>query len=310
MQKVVLGRTGLKVSVAGLGAGGASRLGLRVGRDKMSARRIIDTALEGGVNLIDTAQMYRTEEVVGEAIKGKRDSIILSTKTHPLQDGRPISPDALRQSVEQSLASLKTDWIDIFFMHGIAPEYYAPLRDALMPTLLALKEEGKIRFTAISEFFDVDLTHQMLEAALRDDLWDVVMVGFNLLNPSARKVVFPLTLQKKVGTLIMFAVRRALSDPHRLRDIARHFVDRGEMKEGAVNSESPLDFLLQDAKSIPEAAYRFCRHEKGVDVVLTGTGHAEHLKDNLRAIEAPPLSKATLERLHELFGESHSVTGG
>jgi aryl-alcohol dehydrogenase-like predicted oxidoreductase len=64
-----------------------------------------------------------------------------------------------------------------------------------------------------------------------------------------------------------------------------------------------------DAATLPEAAYRFCRHERGIDVVLTGTGSTEHLKENIAAILKPPLPTAALARLETLFGELDHLTG-
>jgi aryl-alcohol dehydrogenase-like predicted oxidoreductase len=78
-----------------------------------------------------------------------------------------------------------------------------------------------------------------------------------------------------------------------------------------VDLKAPLGFLIQetDAATLPEAAYRFCRHERGVDVVLTGTGNAEHLNENIAAILKPPLPKAAAERLESLFGGLDYLTG-
>lgn len=78
-----------------------------------------------------------------------------------------------------------------------------------------------------------------------------------------------------------------------------------------MDPNDPLGFLLKetDATTFPEAAYRFCRHERGVDVVLTGTGNPEHLKANISAILKPPLPKAALEKLDQLFGHLDFLTG-
>ena len=132
----------------------------------------------------------------------------------------------------------------------------------------------------------------MLQESLREDLWDVVMVGFNLLNPSARRTVFPLTAAKKVGVLDMFAVRRALSQSASFKKPVRRIDSKGsDFRVARSIADDPLGFLLEEgvAATIPEAAYRFCRHEPAVDVVLTGTGNPEHLKANIEAILKPPL---------------------
>src|SRR5208282_4423328 len=107
--------------------------------------------------------------------------------------------------------------------------------------------------------------------------------------PSARTRVFPQTLKHDVGVLIMFAVRRTLSDPAALREAVASLIDRGEVDAGGLDRADPLAFLRHDAASVVEAAYRFCRHEPGAHVVLTGTGDVAHLEANLAAIQAPPL---------------------
>ncbi|HEY1427908.1 MAG TPA: hypothetical protein VGF50_14640, partial [Caulobacteraceae bacterium] len=150
--------------------------------------------------------------------------------------------------------------------------------------------------------------HAMFGEALADDLFDVVMVGFNILNPSARQRVFPATREKDVGTLIMFAVREALSRPDELEKVVGQLIERGELDAGSVDAADPLGFL-GDAQAVVEAAYRFCRHEPGAHVVLTGTGDPEHLKANVAAIQRPPLSPEIMARLDAIFGRVDSVSG-
>jgi aryl-alcohol dehydrogenase-like predicted oxidoreductase len=82
-------------------------------------------------------------------------------------------------------------------------------------------------------------------------------------------------------------------------------VSRGVLREGELDPAGPLDFLVHPggATSVVDAAYRFCRHEPGADVILTGTGNVAHLEDNLRSIQSPQLPAADLERLEALFGK-------
>jgi aryl-alcohol dehydrogenase-like predicted oxidoreductase len=174
-----------------------------------------------------------------------------------------------------------------------------------------MREEGKIRFVAISEAFVDDMSHRMLPQAVEDGHWDVVMVGFNLLNQSARNRVFPKTLKNNIGTLVMFAVRRALSQPQRLREVWSELAQKGLVKPGDCNPDAPLDFLLGAGKatSIVDAAYRFCRHEAGAQVVLTGTGSADHLKANIESLTKPPLPAPVAARLKDIFAKVDSITG-
>lgn len=312
MDYTTLGRSGLKVSVAGLGCGGPSRLGLRENKTEKEALALIRQALDMGVNFLDTAEVYGTEEIVGKAIAAvSRDQIIISTKKKfPLTD--PSDPAGeIRKSLEQSLRRLRTDYIDIYHAHGVEPGDYAYVSTELLPVLLKMRQDGKIRFAAISEAFVDDPAHRMLQQALEDDHWDVIMAGFNMLNQSARKAVLPLTRERNVGVLVMFAVRKALSRPERLREVWAELAQKGLVDRDACNSRDPLDFLLRDGKAstIVDAAYRFCRHEPGVHVVLSGTGSSDHLKANIESLTKPPLPVPVTARLKEIFGKVDCITG-
>ncbi|MGH7816218.1 MAG: aldo/keto reductase [Candidatus Binatia bacterium] len=313
MDYTTLGRTGLKVSVAGLGCGGPSRLGMR--GDSGSERHavaLVKQALDLGVNFLDTAESYGTEGIVGKAIAGMpRDRVVISTKkTLPAPDHGNSEAEVMR-GLEQSLKLIGSDYIDVYHLHGVEPKDYEFAQNRLMAPMRRLKEQGKIRLIGVTEGFVVDTAHTMLQDSLNENLWDVVMVGFNLLNPSARKTVLPMAQKQGVGVLNMFAVRRALSQSKRLKELCAELVEKGALPKNGVDVNDPLGFILKetDAATLPEAAYRFCRHEPGVDVVLTGTGNPEHLKDNVSAILKPPLPKAALERLEKLFGELDYLTG-
>jgi aryl-alcohol dehydrogenase-like predicted oxidoreductase len=313
VQYTTLGQTGLQVSVAGLGCGGPSRLGLQKdGQSASNAVALVRQAIDLGINFIDTAQAYGTESIVGKGITGiPRDRLVISTKKSLPSPDHPDPENEVSQGLEQSLKLLGTDYIDVYHLHGVEPKDYDFAKNRLMPTMLKLREQGKIRFIGVTEGFVPDPSHQMLQQGLKENLWDVVMVGFSLLNPSARKTVFPLTSEKRIAVLNMFAVRRALSQPDRLKGIVSDLLERGVVRRSAVNPNDPLDFVLREggAATLPEAAYRFCRHQAGVDVVLTGTGNPAHLKSNVESIMKPPLPKSVLWKLEEIFGSIDYLTG-
>src|SRR5215831_7897348 len=123
MEYVTLGRTGLRVSVAGLGCGGFSLLGLNTGKSHAEAVALVREALDLGVNLLDTAAAYGTEAVVGEAIKHvPREDVVIATKAWiPRGEGRHAAERAVA-SLEGSLRRLGTDYVDIFQLHGVMPE--------------------------------------------------------------------------------------------------------------------------------------------------------------------------------------------
>jgi aryl-alcohol dehydrogenase-like predicted oxidoreductase len=311
MNYTTLGKTGLKVSVVGLGCGGPSRLGLRDNADsEEQAIGIVREAIDLGVNFIDTAQAYGTEGIVGKAVAGiPRDRLVISTKKTLPSTSDTNLDEGIRRGLEQSLKHLGTDYIDVYHLHGVEPKDYDFARERLMPVMRRLREQGKIRFIGVTEGFVQDPSHQMLQRGLKEDLWDVVMVGFNLLNPSARRTVFSTTRNKGVGVLNMFAVRRALSRPERLKTIVANLIKKRALS--ATDLNDLVDFMLREsnAQTLPEVAYRFCRHEPGVDVVLTGTGNPEHLKANVQSILKPALPERVLERLEAVFGSLDTLTG-
>ncbi len=314
LPRVVLGRTGLEVSAAGLGCGGHSRLGQRTGATFDESVRLVHHAVDRGVDFVDTARAYRTEEIVGAALR-RRPDVVVSTKSQVARgpDRAPLDAAGLRASVELSLRRLERDCVDVFHLHGVHRSDYDHCRSELVPELLSLRDAGKVRFLAISEAFGVDPGHEMLTGAVADDCWDVMMVGFNLLNPSARARVLAATRESGVGILVMFAVRRALSQPGELPRIVAELIERGEVDAGDVDPAEPLGFLLREgdgaAGSVVEAAYRFARHEPGTHVVLTGTGSTAHLDENLASLSRPPLPGADLDRLAAVFGRVDSVSG-
>ena len=313
MEYTTLGKTGLKVSVAGLGCGGPSRLGMR--NDPQSANHAVGLVKQGldlGINFLDTAQTYGTEPIVGRAIGGMpRDKLVISTKKTLPSEDHPDPENEISEGLEQSLKLLGTDYIDVYHLHGVEPKDYGFAKERLLPVMRRLKEQGKIRFIGVTEGFVLDPSHQMLQSSLAEDVWDVVMVGFNMLNPSARKTILSATMEKGVGVLNMFAVRRALSQPQRLQSLCAELIASKAIDSDGLNPSDPLGFVLQlsDAASLPEAAYRFCRHQPGIHVVLTGTGNPEHLRENVAAILKPALPEAVVRKLDDLFGRLDSLSG-
>ncbi len=312
MEYRILGRTGLKVSVMGIGAGGPSRLGQR--DNNKSEAESVDLVLRGldaGINFIDTAEAYRTEAIIGAAVAQRdRSKLIISTKKR--LRGENITREELRAGLHDSLRRLQTDYIDIYHLHGLKPEQYAYYLKEIAPAMQDLRDEGLIRFLGVTENWSGDLEHQMLTRALQDGVWDVVMVGFNLLNQTARESVLEATIKKDIGVLIMFAIRRALSQPEKLKATIQSLIDSGEVDPQDIDPANPLSFLVDcgAAPSIADAAYRFCRDESGTHVILSGTGNPAHLEANLAAFERPPLPAEVTARLKRIFRKSRSVTGG
>lgn len=311
MQYTPLGNTGLTVSVAGLGCGGNSRLGLGRGASFDECVGVARAAIDLGVNLLDTAEVYGTEEIVGAAVKAyDRDKLVISTKAlFKAED----TAETVTRKVEASLKRLGLDHVDIFHFHAVGPAAYEHHRDVLAPALLRLKEQGKVRHVGLTETGPRDPEQAMLARAVLEAPWEVVMLAYSLVNQGARAKVFPVTRRRGIGTLLMFVVRNIFSNDAYRRAVFAKLVEDGRLDASVLADAGadgdPLDFLVREggAASITDAAYRYARHEDGADVILFGTGNRAHVKANIDSILRPPLPAPAVERLHKTFGHLSGV---
>ena len=206
MDYTILGRTGLKVSVMGVGGGGPSRLGQRAGKTKTESIAIVRQALDAGINFFDTAEGYDTEGIVGQGLQGAdRNAVVISTKSHiNAFDGSSVAPaGAVVASLEASLRALDTDYVDVFHLHGLSPKVYDHAMAEVVPVLLREKERGRFRHLAVSETAPRDPGHTMLERAVEEPVWEVFMLAFHMMNQNARNGLLQRTQANKVGTLCM-----------------------------------------------------------------------------------------------------------
>ena len=222
-----LGKSGINASVVGFGcwAIGGWMWG---GSDEAEAVKAIQAAIDKGMNLVDTAPMYgfgRSEEIVGKAIKDRRDKVVLATKCgliwhkeqgdfhcytdekHPTKDGkykisRCLAPEMIRYEVEQSLTRLKTDYIDLYQTHW--QDSTTPIT-ATMETLVALKEEGKIRAIGCS-----NTASEQLNQYLADGQLDVNQELYSMLDRKPEMSTFPLLVENKVSFLAYSSLGQGL----------------------------------------------------------------------------------------------------
>jgi L-galactose dehydrogenase len=311
MQYTTLGATGLRVSVAGLGCGGNSRLGLGAGKSESEAVALVRAALDVGINFFDTAEAYGTEQVLGRALAGApRDSVVVSTKSRILDDdGNLLTGDAIVANLEKSLRRLAMDHVDVFHLHAVQPKHYEYALHELAPALLRQKEKGAIRHLGITETPPRDPDQTMLARSLEDSCWEVMMLAFHMMNQGASQALFPRTREQGVGTLLMFVVRNIFSRPGVLQETLRQLAQSGQVPRELADDPEPLGFLVHagGATSLTDAAYRFARNERGADVVLFGTSSQDHLRANVASLLKPPLPPADVARLRTLFGHLRGV---
>ncbi len=315
-----LGRTGLSVSILSLGSGGPNRFGQSRYTSRNRILRLVRHALELGINFFDTASSYgQSEWLLGKALQGvPRDHYYVSSKVLPVNGRKIISATEARRLVEQSLRRLGLEELDILHLHRVTQESYEKAMDRLMPELERLRTEGKIRYIGITESSHLDPQHRMLKHALQDDLFDTVMVSYNLANRHAEQDVFPLALAKDVGVIGMVAARHLVgrSTVERLKLLSRALTSfaasppsRDKLKiryQGALSTLKrnktgrDISVLRESGDkplTLPSAAYTFAASHSAIATVLTGTNDLSHLDQNLEASLAPALTPEEIRQL-------------
>ena len=309
MEYIKLGKTGLKVSVACLGCGGSSTIGKSTGKTENQSINLIKKALDLGVNFFDTANVYGTEKILGKAIKNvSRDQIVISTKHQISTKDKKFSSMDIISGIENSLKELKTDYIDIFHLHGVAPKDFDHAI-SLIPELMREKEKGKFRFLGITESSPIDHNQITISKALNTNYFDVMMLAFSIMNQNAKKEILPKTMSKNIGTMSMFVVRSLFSVKGRLKKEIDRLVKNKQLPEWLLDEKEPLEYFLKDsgANNIIDACYRYVRHQKGIDTVLFGTGDIDHLKKNIRSIVNSKLSDECINRFNQYFSHLKGV---
>lgn len=312
MKYRILGRTGLKVSMLGMGTGGHNPLGLQSGRTESEMIALLRRAFELGINLFDTSPGYgdgRSERLLGEALKPlPREKLVVSTKI-PLAGGHSdavtvMKPEEIAPAVESSLRRLQLESVDILLMAVAGPEYFDYVINEHLPELEKLRQQGKVRFLGSSEQTRSDGDHKWLQRVLPTGVLDVAMAGHNMLNQSAQRTVFPICREQNLGVLNVFTVRNLFWNRDRLRAVIGDLKGRGVIPGDALGEKEPLDWLTAngDVGSLVEAAYRYAAYTEPVTTVMCGTIEIAELEENIQTIHKGPLPRPHLKRLRELFG--------
>jgi L-galactose dehydrogenase len=297
----------------GLGCGGFSRLGFNSGIQAYeNALALVRTAYDQGIRFFDTAECYETEPALGDGLAGRdRSGLMLCSKLiYRNPDGIMKSSEEIRSSLEQSLANLQTDYLDIYYIHAVSLDEYDQVTADILPLLNRFRKQGLIRKIGISEMFSLDTSHRMMERAVEDDHWDAVMVGFNMLNQSGREILKQAG-DKGILRVNMFAVRQALINNEVFGTYMDKMIGEGLFRFTHSEFYEFKDHLFRgiDSVSFPGLAYQFVRDEALFDVILTGTGSREHLKDNLESLRGPELSDRIRFLIRTFFAGESQTSG-
>jgi aryl-alcohol dehydrogenase-like predicted oxidoreductase len=312
-----LGTSGLQISALTLGTmtfGGSGDFANVGATDVSGAKRQIDMCLDAGVNLIDTADIYstgRSEEILGEAIKGKRDGVLIASKVRFSMGEAPNMAGLSRQHIiagcEASLRRLGTDHIDLYQVHEWDGQ--TPLEETL-GALEHLLDAGKVRYVGASNYAAWQLM-KALGVAERERLPRFVsqQIYYSLQERSAEYELIPLALDQGLGTLVWSPLAGGLLSGKYRRGRAapegsRHLTS---WDEPPVYDEDALydtiEVLLEVAEahgvSAAQVALAWLLTRPSISSVVVGARTDEQLADNLRAIELT-LSGEELARLERV----------
>lgn len=310
-----LGRSGLKVSAIILGTmtfGGKGKFAFVGNSDQSEATRMIEMALDAGVNMLDTSDQYSTgtcEEMIGEALRGKHRDVLLATKARfpmgPGPNDTGLSRHHLIRACEGSLKRLGVDHIDLYQLHewdGVTPV------EETMAALESLVAAGKVRYIGASNFTGWQLM-KALGAADRAGSTRFIsqQIHYTLEAREAEYELVPVSLDQGLGILVWSPMAGGLLSGKYRRggvgpDDGRDFAG---WKEPPVHDENRLyniiDVLIQIGEehnvSAAEVALAWLLHRPAVASVIIGANTEDHLRTNLKAVDLR-LSDSDMDRLN------------
>ncbi|MNO21618.1 General stress protein 69 [compost metagenome] len=308
IEKKQLGRTDLMVTPIGLGANAVGGHNLFPNLNDETGKQVVRTALEYGINFLDTAFIYgpeRSEQLIGEVLKeaGNRSEVVIATKgAHRFENSKTVfdnSPSFLEASVNASLKRLQTDYIDLYYIHF--PDETTP-KDEAVGALQRLKEAGKIRSIGVSNF-----SPAQLQEANKNGYVDVIQSEYNLLKRQAEQDLLPYAREHGISFIPYFPLASGLLSGK--YDKHSTFND-GRAKnplftgEAYIRNIAKVDRLREIANGkntqITDLVLAWYLTRDAIDALIPGAKKPEQIVANLKALEVK-LTSAEIDQIDKIF---------
>lgn len=316
MEYRTLGRSGLKISVLSMGTfsfGGKGDFAMVAKQGVDEARRLVDTCIDGGINVFDTSNMYsagRSEEILGEVLEGRRDKILISSKARmrigdgPNDEG--VSRYHLIRECERSLKRLRTDHIDIYFMHewdGLTP------LEEMLSALDTLVAQGKIRYIGCSNYSGWHIMKALGVSDLRQyPRFVTQQIHYTLEAREAEYELLPISVDQGLGVMVWSPLAAGL-----LSGAFRRDAKPADSRQAAGWSEPPIrdenrlwnivDTLVDIAGkrevSPAQIALAWTLSRPGITSLVVGGLTPQHFSDNIAAVDLV-LTASELEQLNQV----------
>lgn len=280
MQYRRLGRTDIQISEIGLGSVELGiDYGIRTGQNtnqpsEQDAFRLLNHALDQGVNLIDTAAEYGTsEEIIGRALRGRREEYVLATKSlHWADKGLPATEvrERVETSIDQSLRHLQTDVIDLLQIHGRDVPFLETMmieEGDVFDVLDQARQAGKIRYIGYSSY-----SEEASQAVIDNGQWDTLQIAYSIFDQRNALTVIPDAAAGDMGIIIRSALLKGA-----LTEKAKHLPERlAPLAERTRALESLLTAALP---TIPQLALRFVLSNTAISSIIVGADRIPYVEE-------------------------------
>ena len=313
MKYRTLGKTGIKVSEIGFGAWsiGDPRWG---NQDEKESIRALNKAIDNGVNLIDTAQEYgRSEQIIGEFLKKRKENIYIVTKIPPIPGIWPPSPydniedrfpDVyIKEKVEKSLKMLNTEKIDILLLHTWTRAWNR--NPTPLEVLNRLKKEGKINFFGIST---PEQDQNSVIDIMKDGMVDVIELIFNIFEQEPIAELLPVAKEYKIGTIGRVPFDEgSLTGKYTKKTVFACGDFRNDYFKGdkLLKTIERIDKIKEEIKdtgfTLPQISLKFILRQKSINTVIPGMRKNYQVEENIKVSDLPNPPEALIERLQKHY---------